>query len=136
MYLNNKIKLHFGQVVSKFGNIPWLCKDYLNTHAYLGENKYIAQSSLTYCHCGLVGNTSAQEHRGCLFDPRYRQIHSGSDDHLKWWSPVIGYYPSSWLKNLKDVNKWSSLCLYLSVSHVSTLRVGLYLYSRMGHIVL
>ena len=27
------------------------------------------------------------------FNPRYRQIHSGSDDHLKWLSSVIGSYP-------------------------------------------
>ena len=27
------------------------------------------------------------------FEPRYRRIHSGSDDHLKWQFSVIGSYP-------------------------------------------
>ena len=31
--------------------------------------------------------------RGSGFKPRYRQIHSGSDDHLKWRTSVIGSYP-------------------------------------------
>ena len=46
-------------------------------------------------HCGLVGNTLTEEHRGCGFKPRYRQMHSGLDDHLKWRSSVIGSY-SQW----------------------------------------
>ena len=36
---------------------------------------------------------SPKEYRRCGFNPRYRQIHSGSGDHLKWWSSVIGSYP-------------------------------------------
>ena len=45
------------------------------------------------CHCGLAGNTLVLELRGRGFNPRYMQIHSGSDDHLKWRSSVIGSYP-------------------------------------------
>ena len=47
------------------------------------------------CHSGLVGNTLTKEHRGRGFNPRYRHIHSGLDDHLKWRSSVIGSY-SHW----------------------------------------
>ena len=43
------------------------------------------------CDGGLAGNT--EELRGCEFNPRYREIHSGSDDHIKWQSSVIGSYP-------------------------------------------
>ena len=32
---------------------------------------------MLHCHCGLVGNTLTWQHRGCGFNPRYRQIHSG-----------------------------------------------------------
>ena len=49
------------------------------------------------CHCGLVGKTLVQELSGCGIKPKYRQIHSGLDDHLKLavichWvlSPVAG----------------------------------------------
>ena len=35
-------------------------------------------------------NTLTQEHTGPC-----RQIHCGSDDHLKWWSSVIESYPQS-----------------------------------------
>ena len=41
------------------------------------------------CHCGLVDNTHNWKHRG----PRYKQIHRGLDDHLKWRSSVIRLYP-------------------------------------------
>ena len=43
--------------------------------------------------CYLVGNTLDQDHRGLRFEPQYRQIQSGSDDHLKWLSTGIGCYP-------------------------------------------
>ena len=48
---------------------------------------------LTNKHCGLAGSTLVLELRGRGFKPRYRQIHSGPDDHLKWQSSVIGSYP-------------------------------------------
>ena len=41
------------------------------------------QSDTTFCHCDFVGNTFTKEHEGPQFDPRYRQIQSGLDDHLK-----------------------------------------------------
>ena len=42
---------------------------------------------------GLAGSTRAWDQRGSGFNPRYRQIHCGLDDHLKWQSYVIGSYP-------------------------------------------
>ena len=45
------------------------------------------------CHCGLAGNTLVEELTVRGFNPRYRQMHSGSDDHLKWRSSVIWSYP-------------------------------------------
>ena len=70
------------------------------------------------CHCGLLGNTLSWEHIGRGFNPRQR--HSGSDDSLKMavlchWEPI----PSGRLKNLRDVDKWSSLSLCLSVRRMS-----------------
>ena len=45
----------------------------------------------------------------------------------------LGLIPSGRLKNLKDVDKWSSLSLYLQVRGMSvTCELGLYLYSRIG----
>ena len=45
----------------------------------------------------------------------------------------LGPIPSGRLKNLKDVDKWSSLSLYLPVRGMSvTCELGLYLYSRIG----
>ena len=45
--------------------------------------------------------------------------------------------PSGILRNLKDVDKWSSLSLCLSVRGMSvTCELGLYLCSRMGQKVL
>ena len=49
----------------------------------------------------------------------------------------FGPIPNGRFKNVKDVDKWSSLSLCLSVrGNVTYLRVRLYLYSRMGHKVL
>ena len=47
------------------------------------------------------------------------QIHSGSDDHLKCRSSVIGSYPQWQAKELKEIVKWSSLSLCLSVREMS-----------------
>ena len=64
---------------------------------------------------------------------------------MKWpWmttennSPLsLGPNPRGRLKNLRDIDKWSSLSLCLSVRGMSVTReLRLYLYSRMGHIVL
>ena len=45
----------------------------------------------------------------------------------------LGPIPSGRLKNLKDVDKWSSLSLYLPVRGMSvTCELGLYLCSQMG----
>ena len=44
-------------------------------------------------HCGLVGKILAWKHRGPGFNPRYREIHCGSNNHLKWRSSVTGTYP-------------------------------------------
>ena len=41
------------------------------------------------CKTQLPSNT----HRGWGFNPRYRQIHSDSDDQSKRWPSVIGSYP-------------------------------------------
>ena len=38
------------------------------------------------CHCGLVDNTLAKEHRTHRLEPSYMQIYIGMDDHLKWHS--------------------------------------------------
>ena len=46
----------------------------------------------TICHCALVENIHAYEHRGHRFKTRYRQIHSGSDDHLKCQTSLIGSF--------------------------------------------
>ena len=49
----------------------------------------------------------------------------------------LGPIPSGRLKNLKDVDKWSSLSFYLPVRGMSvTCELGLYLCSRMGLIAL
>ena len=49
----------------------------------------------------------------------------------------LGPIPSGRLKNLKDVDKWSSLRLYLPVRGMSvTCELGLYLCSQMGLIAL
>ena len=60
--------------------------------------------------------------------PIYRQIHSGLDDNLRWrstWS--LGPISSGRLKNLRDVDKWSSLWLFLSfrgnISHLTACAV-------------
>ena len=60
----------------------------------------------------LSGNT------GCGFKPRYRKVHSGLDDHLNVCFLSLGVIPSA-IKNPKDVDKWSSLSLCLSVRGVS-----------------
>ena len=73
---------------------------------------------LVVCHYGLMGNKLLIEHEGHGFYPRYRQIHSGSDDHLKLQSPVVG----SCLQYQADVYKCSLLSLYLSVRGVSVTR--------------
>ena len=45
----------------------------------------------------------------------------------------LGVISSGRLKNLKDVDKWSSLSLYLPVRRMSiTCELGLYLCSQMG----
>ena len=41
--------------------------------------------------CQFVDNMVKLRGRG--FKPRYRQIYSGLDDHLKWRTSVIGPYP-------------------------------------------
>ena len=49
----------------------------------------------------------------------------------------LGPIPSGRLKNLKDVDKWSSLSLYLQVRGMSvTCELGLYLCSQTGLIAL
>ena len=49
----------------------------------------------------------------------------------------LGPIPSGRLKNLKDVDKWSSLSLYLPVRGMSvTCELGLYLYSGLVKIAL
>ena len=49
----------------------------------------------------------------------------------------LGPIPSGRLKNLKDVDKWSSLSLHLPVRGMSvTCELGLYLCSQMGIIAL
>ena len=49
----------------------------------------------------------------------------------------LGPIPSGRLKNLKDVDKWSSLSLCLPVRGMSvTCELGLYLYSWIGYIAL
>ena len=46
---------------------------------------------------------------------------------------TLGPFPSGRLKNLKDVDKWSTLSLYLPVRGMPvTCELGLYLYSRIG----
>ena len=42
-----------------------------------------------FCHYSLVGNAPTLEHGGHVFKPRYRQIHSGLNDHFNWRSSVI-----------------------------------------------
>ena len=71
-----------------------------------------------------------------LYNHGPRQIHSGSGDHLKWRPLSLHPFPSGRLKNLMDVDKWSSLSLCLSVRGMSVIRVGLYLFSQMGQIAL
>ena len=45
----------------------------------------------------------------------------------------LGPIPSGRLKNLKDIDNWSSLSLYLPVRGMSvTCELGLYLYSQIG----
>ena len=45
----------------------------------------------------------------------------------------LGPIPSGRLKNLKDVDKWSSLSLYLPARGMpATCELGLYLCSRIG----
>ena len=44
------------------------------------------------CHCGLAGKILVLELRGRGLKARYRQIHSGLDDHLKGQSSVIESY--------------------------------------------
>ena len=44
-----------------------------------------------YMHCQWVTH-SPRNTQECEFKPRYRQIHSCSDDHLKWQSSIIAFY--------------------------------------------
>ena len=84
-----------------------LCKSKTCIHArrklllilYGFQHTHQGHSESTYglprhiCHCVPVGNTLVYKHRGLQeFNPRYRQIQSGLDDYLKWWSSVIGSY--------------------------------------------
>ena len=60
-------------------------------------------------------------------------IQSVSDDHFKWQSSVTGSYASGRLKNLRDIDKWSSLSLRISVREMTVIRkFGLYLHSWDG----
>ena len=62
----------------------------------IGKNNSCTETCFAtwyYSHCGLAGNPLAKELTGRGFKPRYRQTHSGSDDHLKWRFSVIGSYP-------------------------------------------
>ena len=43
--------------------------------------------------CSIWRYCAEYEYTIHVFKPRYRQIHSDSDDHLKWQSSVIGSYP-------------------------------------------
>ena len=41
-----------------------------------------------------------------MFEPRYRQIHIGSDDHLKWqFSVTLGHIPDGRPKSPKNIDK-------------------------------
>ena len=63
----------------------------------------------------------------------YRQTHTDFDDHLKWWSSVIGSYLHWYAENFKDVGKWSFLNPCVSVGGIPVSRaLGLYLYSLDG----
>ena len=43
-------------------------------YTYLTHNNLVETQNIN--HCGLVGNTLSEEHRGAGFDLRYRQKHS------------------------------------------------------------
>ena len=46
-------------------------------------------------------------------------MHSSSDDHLKFYPLSVMLIPSGRLKNTRDVDKWSSLRICLSVRGLS-----------------
>ena len=66
-----------------------------------------------------MGNPLTYKHRGPGFDPRLGQIQSDADDQYKWWSSLWFLCPTGRLKNLRDVDKWSSLRLCLLVRGTS-----------------
>ena len=53
------------------------------------------------------------------FNPRFRQIHSGPNDHLQWWCAVIRSYAGVRLKYLTNIDNWSTLSLCLLVCTAS-----------------
>ena len=81
--------LHWGKLQSGSPLVESLIP--LNSHIYTHVVPRHMMFGVPFC--GLVGNTVVLEHRGRGFKPRYRQIHTGSDDHLKWQPSVIGPYP-------------------------------------------
>ena len=89
---------------------------------------YTMMSIKLHVYCGPL------EQKGHGFDPMYRLTHSGSDDLLKYGGPLsLGPIPSDRLKSLRDVGKWSSLSLCLSVRGISLERAWtVLLCSRYG----
>ena len=62
-----------------------------------------------------------------------RQVHSGSDDHFNSGPLSLGPILSARLKNLREIDKWSSTRPCLSVRGLPvTTEPGLYLFNQDG----
>ena len=82
-------------------------------------NKYFLFQHITAGTMAKLVTHPSRKTEDLCSNPRYSQIPSAGEDHLRWWSSVLRPIPSGRLKNPRDIDKWSSTRLCLSVRGMS-----------------